>query len=100
MSEMSEGCENKDPPHATSTQSEVKVNADIFAAPIERSVRVQAKQAILRELNRDLQIRAEQVRLKDRQEEQYYKGRTRMRHDGALIERYKPYDSYDFKYCC
>ncbi|KAI0222190.1 hypothetical protein LSAT2_026561 [Lamellibrachia satsuma] len=84
---MSQGCENKDPLHATSTLSEVKVNADIFAAPIERSVRVQAKQAILRELNRDLQIRAEQVRLKDRQEEQYYKGRTRMRHDGALIER-------------
>ena len=91
MSETSQGCEkNEPPPHANSTLSEVKAKAERFAARNDQSLRVQAKQAILRELNRDLQIRAEKVRLKDRQDEPYYRGRTPSKHGGTLLERYAP----------
>ena len=89
MSETSQGGEKKELRHATSTLSEVTVKADRFGAQSNQSVRVQAKQAILRELNRDLQIRAEKLRLKDRQEEPYFKGRTAPRRDGSLLERYE-----------
>ena len=90
MSNTSQGCEKNEPLHAKSTLSEVKAKADKFAAQNDQSLRVQAKQAILRELNRDLQIRAEGVRLKDRQEEPYYTGRTPSKNGGTLLERYAP----------